>query len=279
MTDPSVVPHNALIARRIALSASESDDLRRLGLSEWHCRLVIAELGRALMLAGATVIYGGRLGADTYTEILIDEAQRFGGRRRTLELAIPESEYARLSTSQLRKADARLGEFGRLILIRASGKPESISAFDRRLVAPVDTALALTAARTHVADTCDARVLIGGRLSGYSGIEPGVIEEARLTAERNKPVLAAAGYGGAAAAVSNVLARGGATDWQPSSFPAHADHAEVVASLANLRAAVVDLEAPEVVDHELLRLLTVSHRPADIASTVVRILHATLPRD
>lgn len=277
MTDPTVVPHNALSGRRVSLSASESDDLGRLGLSEWHCRLVIAELGRALMLAGATVMYGGRLGADTYTEILIDEAQRFGGRRRTLELAVPESEYAKLSTNELREADARLGEFGRLILIRASGEPESINAFDRRPVAPVDNAVALTAARTYVADTSDARVLVGGRLTGYAGREPGVIEEARLTAERSKPVLAAAGYGGAAAAVSNALEFGGATDWQPSSFPAHADDANVVSALSHLRAAVVDSDGLEV-DRELLRILTVSHRPADIASTAVRILYATLPR-
>lgn len=76
--EPSIIERNALVGHRIAVSVSESADLARLGLTEYHCRLVVAEVARAIMLAGGIVVYGGNLSASGYTRILIHEAQRFG---------------------------------------------------------------------------------------------------------------------------------------------------------------------------------------------------------
>ena len=71
MSEPTLISRDALSGKKVALSVSESADLARLGLTEQHCRLVVAEVGRAIMLAGGTVVYGGHLNPGGYTEILI----------------------------------------------------------------------------------------------------------------------------------------------------------------------------------------------------------------
>ena len=70
MSEPTLISRDALSGQKVALSVSESADLSRLGLTEQHCRLVVAEVGRAIMLAGGTVVYGGHLNPGGYTEIL-----------------------------------------------------------------------------------------------------------------------------------------------------------------------------------------------------------------
>jgi hypothetical protein len=52
MSEPTLISRDALSGKKVALSVSESADLARLGLTEQHCRLVVAEVGRAIMLAG-----------------------------------------------------------------------------------------------------------------------------------------------------------------------------------------------------------------------------------
>jgi hypothetical protein len=133
MSEPTLISRDALSGKKVALSVSESADLSRLGLTEQHCRLVVAEVGRAIMLAGGTVVYGGRLNPGGYTEILIEEAQRFSSGRPALEITLAESEYRKLTAEELMAADRNLGDIGRLTLVSESRKTVPISrALDAR---------------------------------------------------------------------------------------------------------------------------------------------------
>src|SRR5437762_14359 len=85
-------------------------------------------------------------------------------------------------------------------------------------------AAALSAMRRHVTALTDARVLVGGRLSGYAGTMPGLVEEAILSLQHRQPVYVAGGFGGAAAAIARVLGRDDLT-WAPPGFPADSDSA------------------------------------------------------
>ena len=154
MNEPTLTPRDALSGQKIALSVSESADLARLGLTELHCRLVVAEV---------------------------------------------------------------------------------------------------------------------------AGVEPGVIEEARLTIQAGRPLLAAGGYGGAASAVAQRLRPQDFDDWAPSGYPLHAEDAEVTVALDALGDAYAATGATSVLDETLLRTLTISHRPADIASATVRLLSQVAP--
>ncbi len=271
MSEPTLIPRGALSGQKVALSVSESADLSRLGLTEQHCRLVVAEVGRAIMLAGGTVVYGGHLNPGGYTEILIEEAQRFSSGRSALEITLAESEYRKLTADELMAADRSLGDVGRLTLVSESRKTVPISrALDGSWAQ--DAGNALTAMREYVASETTARLIVGGRLAGYVGAEPGVIEEARLTIQSGRLLLVAGGYGGAAAAVAQRLYPQSFDGWAPGAYPAHAQDAQVEVALDALQAAYASADFGPRLDEELSRLLTISHRPADIARAAVRLL-------
>lgn len=276
MSDPEVVSRGALDGKRVALSASESADLGRLGLSEYHCRLVIAEVGRALMLAGATVVYGGNLSASGYTDILLEEAQRFGGYRQLLELTVPESEYTKHSVAELEQIDNRLGEHGKLVLIRSDSVVTKMRDVSSTSPLPVDAPQSLSAMRAYVSSSTDARVIVGGKLTGYEGQLPGVIEEALLTAEAGRILLVAGGFGGASTVVSNALNPKSTQGWQPPNFPVVAHDAPLEAALVRLKAARAEIGSRNDDTDRLLHVLAVSHRPADISTSVIRLLAAYL---
>src|SRR6201989_2598460 len=61
----------------IAVSISDSPDLGFLGLGDRHLRDVMTEIARHLMSAGGSLIYGGDLRRNGYTELLFEIAARY----------------------------------------------------------------------------------------------------------------------------------------------------------------------------------------------------------
>lgn len=54
-----------------------------------------------------------------------------------------------------------------------------------------------------------ARILLGGRLAGFSGFLPGLFEEALVTFESNRPLYILGGFGGAAETLAKAILAGG----------------------------------------------------------------------
>ena len=75
---PTTTPLSRLAAERplkgtqIALSMSESTDIQRFGFDELHFRDAMVELSRYLLIKGATLVYGGHLGDEGYTQVLFE---------------------------------------------------------------------------------------------------------------------------------------------------------------------------------------------------------------
>ncbi|MBS0545705.1 MAG: hypothetical protein JSR40_18440 [Proteobacteria bacterium] len=68
--------------------------------------------------------------------------------------------------------------------------------------------LALTSpdvARTESVPPVSVRIVLGGRMSGFSGFLPGIFEEVLLTLERGIPLYLLGGFGGAAEVVARAL--------------------------------------------------------------------------
>ncbi len=59
--------------------------------------------------------------------------------------------------------------------------------------------------RRHMATFCDARVLVGGRKTGFAGRISGVCEEALEAVQADRPLLVLGGFGGAARDVAEAL--------------------------------------------------------------------------
>jgi hypothetical protein len=265
MSEPRLVPPGALSGVTLGLSVSESADLARLGLSPRHCELAVAELARAIIIAGGNIIYGGRLGAGTFTDILLDEVARYGDARRALTICLADSEHRDLTDQQLRNHRSRLSMSAEIVCLDPDGNSINRPGADLTHPAP-DAATALSAARRHITRSCDARVVVGGRLTGYQGAMPGVVEEALLSLEAKQPLYVAGGFGGAAAAIARTL-RHEAYTWAPPDFPAGAQAESEALDL--VAAAGAEGVADDALSAEERAQLATTHRPGDVASLVV----------
>ena len=122
--DPQLVPRDALSGRRIAVSVSESADLQRLGLSDWHLQLTIAELSRAIVIAGGIVVYGGAINQG-FTTIVLEETERYGNATGAFEHIVPYTEHATRSPEELTSYAGSLGVKSTVQLLDADGIPRS----------------------------------------------------------------------------------------------------------------------------------------------------------
>lgn len=211
-----------LRGRKIALSISEADDPARAGMFPEHLDAALLEISRHLLVKGASLAYGGHLGAEGYTVSLFNLVrayQQLSG--------LPPVEriinYVGWPAPLPRQDRAKFKDMATFVRISA---PDGIAALEpATFVAepayfPANSharryawARGMTAMREHQTADVDARIAIGGKvgptitalpeggkkLSWYSGRIPGVLEEIILTLQAGKPLYLCGAFGGAAA--------------------------------------------------------------------------------
>jgi hypothetical protein len=211
----------------LTLSISESDDLARYGLSQAHFATLTDEVHLYLLLAGLKVAYGGALKGD------FSNASNFT--LRLFELVRAYSKLAQgVNAPPLNDAIHNLAPWplwlgygddewrlfsGHVATYEAGERPE-LPWSDDDLFPETETgrvlasdtpqrryawARGLSAMRSRITELSQARLVIGGKMTGFSGLVPGVVEEAWLSLKQNKPLFVVGGFGGAARAVADQL--------------------------------------------------------------------------
>ena len=193
-----------LAGTRIGVSVSNSSNLARLGLAAEHVEDDMVEITRYLLAAGATVVYGGDLRANGFTELLLEVVARHHTKeddpiRFENVLAWPvhmDMPFERLAANAELFAPA-----GALILLDENGAEMTMldrSRLDDAPVPPAEWGPALTAMRRTLTGRCDARIAAGGATAGYRGDMPGVAEEVLLSLTAGKPTFVTGALGGCA---------------------------------------------------------------------------------
>ncbi|MES9928752.1 MAG: TIR domain-containing protein, partial [Candidatus Thiodiazotropha sp. 6PDIVS] len=211
----------------ITVSISESEDVTRYGLSQAHFATLTDEIHLYLLLAGLKIAYGGGLKGN------IASSSNFT--LRLFELVRTYSKLAQgVNAPPLTDAIHNLAPWpllliygddewklfsGHVATYEAGQRPdlpwsddELFPVTDKGRMLASDTperryawALGLTAMRCRITELSEARLVIGGKMRGFSGLVPGVVEEAWLSLKQNKPLYLVGGYGGAARAVADLL--------------------------------------------------------------------------
>ena len=268
--DPDLLPDDALKGVTVGISVSDSSDLGRLGLDSRHAELVVGEIARAILIAGGTLAYGGRLRPSGFTQQIMNEVRRFGTARHSLNLYLAFVEHRHLSRDELDRIDRELGTWGSLITLDKYGDPTDwrSSTPSEEPLPDDERAASYSALRHHMASRINGRILVGGQLRGYRGIMPGLVEEAILAVQHRQPIYLAGGFGGAAAAVARRLSPSSFA-WLPADLPEGEDDPDVRAALDSLEALVTRTGwtiAGDGLTPEQRALLEASHRPGEIAS-------------
>ena len=216
--------NGSLRDKLIALSVSGHEDLLSLGYTENHLNDVSLRLSRELLGEGASVAYGGVLGVGDFMPTLQDAARRELDRHPSRE-GRPEGQpapfvsyqpwpwYHKVGKEQ-RSWDQGTIEYRDVSYQKdKSTKPEDTGDVDQH------KARALSRMRRWMAADADARIILGGKLAGFDGLMPGVLEEAlfHLEAKKKKPLYVLGGFGGVAQVLAAAMREGGGAE-MPNAF-------------------------------------------------------------
>lgn len=212
----------------IAISVSDSPDLGRLGLLERSLRQTVAALATRLVCHGARIVYGGNLDKSGFTYQLyptIAQAYATAALRSARPpfvhyvaayLAQDHAELAAHLTAVGNFAEVRLVDRecavttlvtrgNELICSPPQGEKRRLADFSLLSGFVADTprlsggrAVDLDAMREAMENAVTARIIIGGRVIGYGGNKPGILQETLLALEKKHPVFPLGGFGGAA---------------------------------------------------------------------------------
>lgn len=270
-----LLPRDGLRGRRIGLSASDSEDLARLGLLPEHLRQALRELARIVFVSGGTLAYGGNLDRDKFSWLLIDELRRYAGRDcGRLELWLSWQEHRRRKLAELDEVREALGTYGTLRAIGKDGACLADPGASRapRACPPIKSAVQLKAGlthlRRHLTDGGYARLLIGGKRTDYTGDMPGLLEEVLMSLRGKQPVYLAGGFGGITLHIAAQIDPGTCTPLLPPGVAidqATRDALDEVRALVGTRGWSALRNG---LSDDQNRHLAVTHRPAEIATLV-----------
>jgi len=200
----------------IALSVSESESWRELGLLSEHQDDFVEVLARELILLGGRILWGGDLrpeGLGTRLERLVrayHQATHAPQDHVACYLAWPIHHKVNPDDLQARRALAEIICLPRPNVDVASAQLPALEAICYSLM------------RQEVARNSKARIILGGKLRQYRGRYPGVAEEAFETIRIGVPTYIVGGFGGGARAVYEAIA--GSADGLATAWREHTEH-------------------------------------------------------
>lgn len=206
--------NNSLHGIRVGISISDvpSDGFNENHLPPSQSIRFAQDLARHLLARSATVIYGGDLRKDGFTQFILDEAIALKNRLNSDDIHVVNH-----LAWPIHKVDKEI------IAWRANYKavmdtvehvvPTDIANdVDEGSFLPPSTpqnkyiwSRCLTEMRIKSIDSSHARICAGGKLSGYNGKMPGVLEEIVIAIQKNKPVYPLGAFGGVVEEVCKVL--------------------------------------------------------------------------
>ncbi len=188
----------------LSLSDVPEDHLLARGLGPEHLTRATVEFARFLLAAGHHLAYGGDLRGGGFTEIIHDLVKTYNDENHGPKQVLVNYLAWYIHKQATAEQRNRYAEAARQVLV---GLPADLSRYE---AAPPENdpaalayirARALTEMRERMNEQIEARVILGGRLVGYAGAYPGVVEEAAIAVSTNKPLYLIGGFGGAALSI------------------------------------------------------------------------------
>jgi hypothetical protein len=187
----------------VGISISESEDMERLGFDRGEMNRCVVRLSESLLAAGARLAFGHDWRPGGVMEAVAALAVRYCNVRRDAR-GQPTQEKAPILNrvappdvpflAQEREAGAMPGQPANPMVRLLEGIVDA-----QQTGAPpgASRAEALGLMRKELARLCHVRVCLGGKLRGFQGTMPGIVEEALGTLREGRPVFTSGIFGGA----------------------------------------------------------------------------------
>lgn len=181
-----------LEGKYIAISISNNEDAHRNGVGQEMLDDVSIEISKHILKAGGKMIYGGVLRDGSFTELFANLSDQYGAYEKSAStMRYFKNFIAWPYYETITAADENKYEHNRVELVRVEKAD--------------DGPTSLTKMRIEMEKNAYARIVVGGKMSGYSGSMPGIIEEFKIAIEMGHPVYVVGGFGGAARYIADVL--------------------------------------------------------------------------
>jgi SLOG cluster2/TIR domain len=192
---------------KVGISISEAEDLLTFGLSQAHLASAMVEIARHILCRGGIIAYGGdlrRTDPHNFTRKLFQLVHAYQDAHRT-----PVERIWNFLAYQVAEAISKQEEAGLLELAKfVKPLPQNLKDYfhlqpGKRQALEHDTpehryirARCLTAMREAMTQEINARIVIGGKVTGHTGKYPGILEEAYLMLCACKPLYLIGAFGG-----------------------------------------------------------------------------------
>ena len=201
-----------LYDKKVAISVSENDELPSLGIGGEVLKDLTIELTRHIIKAGGHLVYGGDLRQDGYTELFKELSNQYGQKEKSDSDVVYINNYlawplynnvtleqkAEFLNSRIQLIPAEAGD-------NVTEEEKSVfvppCSFENRL----KWATSLTSMRKQMAKVTNARIVVGGRTSGFKGYMAGVAEEFMIATENKQAVYLIGGFGGVAHILAEII--------------------------------------------------------------------------
>ena len=197
----------------ISISEPSNNELLNIGQDVSHLRNLSQLLSHKLIRSNAILIYGGDLRNDSFTELLFEEARII--KARNLREGVALKNYAYWPSYLLQKQDYIdwAAEYTGICEFVQQDKPDDIS----NEYSNIDLVSSyiphnkyvisrcLSYMRENMIDECNIRISAGGKVTGYVGCMPGVLEEIYIALKKAKPLFLLGGFGGISAKICQYI--------------------------------------------------------------------------
>jgi SLOG cluster2 len=182
-----------------SISDSPDEDLRERGLTKEHVDQAFLRLSGDLLAAGASLAYGGDHRASGFTRQLLAYVEKHphSGPRaeKRIRNYLASPIYRRLPEAERERFQA----VAELIEVEppADAREEAKHLRDTKtLPERYVMARCLTEMRERMSKDIRGRVLLGGKVTGFQGRYPGLLEEAAMALRDRKPLFLIGAFGG-----------------------------------------------------------------------------------
>ncbi len=230
ISTPLTIDFYQLDNKNIGISISDPSDeeLISIGQNSKHLIQLSQDIARHFLARNATLVYGGDLRPNGFTQFILDEAQVLKIRMQSENINIKN--YIAWPIYKNDTVDVIIwkAEYRSVAEMIEFPYPEDVKDLilnGESFLLPTNSqnlfvwSRCLTEMRKKMIEDCDIRICAGGRHFGYKGRMPGVLEEIVIAIEMKRPLFLLGGFGGVTTSVckliqNNILPQELTQDWQ-----------------------------------------------------------------